>query len=116
MNKVAKNKSIVRSNEVVGAKVINFDNQNLGKIHDIVLDKLTGHVKYSVLASGTFLGLGGKFFAIPWQLLRYNPQHEAYVLNVKKEDLERAPGFDKDRWPVFSDESCHSINKYYSGF
>lgn len=107
--------TIVRSDEVLGVKVINSSKEDLGKIHEIVLDKTSGQVKYLVLESGSFLGLGGKFFAIPWNSIHYNPDEEAFILNVSKEKLKNAPGFDKNHWPEFSDDRWgKSITDYYS--
>ena len=115
METVARHKNIVKSDEVIGVKVINNQNENLGKIYEIVLDKVSGQVKYVVLESGSFLGLGGKFFAIPWNSIHYNLEEEAFVLGVSNDVLKKAPGFDKNNWPEFSDEVwAKSIANYYS--
>lgn len=115
METVAKYKSIVRADEVIGVKVINTADEDLGKIYQIVLDKVSGQVKYVVLESGSFLGMGGKLFAIPWNAIHYDNEEEAFVLNVNKERLKNAPGFDKNNWPVFSDEKWgKSISDYYT--
>lgn len=108
-------RDIVRADEVIGVKVINNSKEDLGKIHQIVLDKTSGQVKYLVLESGSFLGMGGKFFALPWNSIHYNPDEEAFILNVSKEQLKNAPGFDKNNWPEFSDDRWgKTINDYYS--
>lgn len=108
-------RNIVKADEVIGVKVINSSKEDLGKIHEIVLDKLSGQVKYLVLESGSFLGLGGKLFALPWNSVHYNPDEEAFVLNVSKEKIKNAPGFDKNHWPEFSDDRWgKSIIDYYA--
>ena len=82
METPARTKSIVRADDVIGVKVINNAQENLGKIYEIVLDKVSGQVKYVVLESGTFLGLGGKLFALPWNSIHYDPEEEAFRLNM----------------------------------
>lgn len=104
----------VRTKDVIGTKVMNARRENIGKIAEIVLDKYYGRILYLVLESGTFLGLGGKYFALPWEALDYHPEEDAFVLNVAKEKLTKAPAFDKNHWPdVTSREWGDSINRYY---
>lgn len=106
--------NLVRADEVLGVKVINQAKENLGKIYQIVLDKLTGQTVYIVLESGSFLGLGGKLFALPWNAIHYDLHEEAFILNIDKERLKKAPGFDNDHWPDFADETWgRNIFNYY---
>jgi hypothetical protein len=56
-----------------------------------------------VLSFGGFLGIGDKLFAIPWQALQLDPDNKCFVLDVDKEMLDNAPGFDKDHWPSMAD-------------
>lgn len=101
-------------NEIVGTKVINQDNQDLGKIIEVMIDKDSGNVAYLVLESGTFLGMGGKLFALPWHTLTYDPDKKVGVLNIDKERLKNAPGFDKEHWPATADKQwTESLYKYY---
>ncbi|MDF3054273.1 MAG: PRC-barrel domain containing protein [Gammaproteobacteria bacterium] len=105
---------IVSSRQVVGVAVKSPAEEDLGKIEEIMLDKFSGTVRYAVLSFGGFLGMGDKLFAIPWKSFSYNPEFEAFILNVSKEKLENAPGFDKDHWPNANDLSwSESISKYY---
>ena len=88
---------------VIGSKVINQQNEDLGKIEDIVIDDDAGRIAYAVLSFGGFLGMGDKYFAIPWEALRFNLSDKHALLNVDKKLLENAPGFGKDSWPNMAD-------------
>jgi PRC-barrel domain len=90
---------VIAAAKVQGTSVTNPARENLGSIRDVVLDKYEGTVRYAVLEFGGFLGLGTKLFAVPWELLRYNEDADAYVLNVQKDVLKAAPGFDSNDWP-----------------
>lgn len=80
-----------------------------------MLDTEYGRVAYAVLSFGGFLGLGDKLFAIPWDSLELNTEEKCFYLNVDKEQLENAPGFDKDNWPNFADNQWRTdIYSYYS--
>lgn len=79
-----------------------------------MIDLGSGRVAYAVLAAGGFLGMGEKFFAIPWDLLTVDTDDEEIVLNVEKEILKNAPGFDKDNWPQTTDRAWISeVFDYY---
>ncbi len=105
---------VVRTADVIGKNVINKEKDKLGEIEEIVLDKVTGTVRYAVLSFGGFMGMGSDLYTIPWSKLEYCKDEEAFTLNVSKEKLKSATGFDKDHWPDFADESwSESINKFY---
>lgn len=92
--------------EIKNQAVFNGKGEKLGKIEDLMIDLNSGRIAYAVLSFGGFLGLGNKLFAIPWEFLcvdnRWN-YHDIYqqriVLNILKEKLEKAPGFDRNNWP-----------------
>lgn len=99
---------------VTGNPVRNPEGRDLGKIEEIMLDSAQGKVAYAVLSFGGFLGMGDKLFAIPWESLTLDTEDECFVLNVDKEVLEAAPGFDKDNWPNFADSSWgRGIHDHY---
>jgi hypothetical protein len=45
----------------IGNKVVNAQNEDLGRIEDLVLDAGTGRIAYAVLSFGGFLGMGDKY-------------------------------------------------------
>jgi sporulation protein YlmC with PRC-barrel domain len=97
-----------------GDMVCNADGEELGEIKEIMLDTETGRVAYAVMSFGGFLGMGDKLFAVPWAALRLNPNTQRFVLNVERERLERAPGFDKAKWPMMADLAwAAEIHSYY---
>jgi sporulation protein YlmC with PRC-barrel domain len=105
---------VVKSCEVVGISVQNRNKENLGKIEEIVLNKVTGQVHYVVLSFGGIMGLGDKYFALPWKSLSYSPAEKCFILNMEKDKLKDAPGFDKNHWPDMSDMAwARGIDDYY---
>ena len=113
--RVARYTDIVAAKKtVIGSKVFNAQNEDLGKIEDLVLDAGAGRIAYAVLSFGGFLGMGDKFFAIPWNAFHFNLKENRVVLNVDKTKLENASGFDKDNWPNMADSTWGtSIYKHY---
>jgi hypothetical protein len=107
--------NVIAAKKVQGTPVTNPQGENLGEIEDVVIDKLDGTVRYAVLSFGGFLGMGDKLFALPWEVLHYNEGQGAYVINVDKETLQNAPGFEEDDWPDMTDPSwTDRLRRHYN--
>ena len=84
---------------IIGDKVHNKMDEQLGKIKDIMLNIQSGTIEYYIIEFGGFLGIGEKFFAIPFSLLTVDPEKQLFIFDQPREMLEKAPGFDKEHWP-----------------
>ncbi len=105
---------ILTSTSIMGDPVNNAAGESLGEIQDLMVELATGRVIYAVLSFGGFLGLGNKLYAVPWSALRAAPEDEGFILDVSRERLEQAPGFDKNSWPDMADsEWAKGIHGYY---
>jgi sporulation protein YlmC with PRC-barrel domain len=89
----------LRATYVVRSTVISPRGQRLGEIKEVVMDASTGQLSYVVLAFGGVIGLGEKLFAIPWPDLQQSEGLGTFTLDVDKDTLQAASGFDKDHWP-----------------
>lgn len=99
---------------LLGNDVYNRNGEDLGEIKEIMLDIGKGEVGYAVLSFGSFLGMGEKLFAVPWKALTLDTENKRFVLDVDKDRLKNAPGFDRDKWPNMADPSwANSIHSYY---
>lgn len=108
------NRNTLSASTMIGDDVRNPEGENLGSIKEIMLDVDTGRIAYAVLDIGGFLGIGNKLFAMPWAMLSLDTDEHEFVLNVPKERLENAPGFDQDDWPDFSSRDWGAeIYTYY---
>jgi sporulation protein YlmC with PRC-barrel domain len=90
---------LLSATSIIGDKVLNDLDEDMGKIHDIMLDVKSGSIRYYVIEFGGFLGIGEKWFAIPFHLLTVDPEKKAFRFHEKRETLEKAPGFEKQHWP-----------------
>ncbi len=105
---------LMTASRLCGNKVINRQNETLGQIDEVVIDVPRGRIAYAAMASGGFLGLGERLFAVPWTVLRYDAARECFVMDARKEVFEEAPGFDKDSWPTQADAGWHDrVHRYY---
>ena len=99
---------VMASSTLAGDRVRNGAGEDLGKIEEIMIDVPTGRIAYAVLSFGGFLGMGDKLFAVPWDQLTLNEDEHEFILNVDKQVLEKAPGFDKENWPDMADPNWGS--------
>lgn len=106
---------VMAASTLKGEKVVNLHSENLGEIEDIMLDVPSGRIAYAVLSFGGVMGVGDKLFAIPWDMLTLDTNRKCFVLNIDKEQLKNAPGFDKDHWPSMADPTwTASVHSNYS--
>jgi len=90
---------VLSAANLIGNKIVSPAGEELGNLKDLMIDLDEGQVNYAVLSFGGFLGLGDKLFAIPWDALTINPENNTFILDMNKDQLKDAPGFDKDHWP-----------------
>ena len=81
----------IRAKKVLGTAVRTRTGDKVGKIEDIVLDKLSNNIVYAVIGFGGFLGMNEKFHPVPWSALDYNEAEDSYVVPFTKEQLQAAP-------------------------
>lgn len=98
----------MRASKLIGMNLQNSRRENVGQINDLVLNH-HGEVQYVAVTYGGFLGVGNKMFAVPFEAIRFdmdpNVSNTMPVLrlDVTKEQLDGATGFDEQNWPDFSD-------------
>src|SRR3546814_8033001 len=74
---------LIASNKVEGTAVYGRDGERLGHIYNFMVDKVSGHVEYAVMAYGGFLRMGERYFPLPWQTLAYAPRRGGYRIDMK---------------------------------
>jgi sporulation protein YlmC with PRC-barrel domain len=107
--------ALLSASSMSGDEVCNMQDEKLGKVQDFMVDTSEGKIRYAVLSSGGFLGMGDRLFAVPWKALRLDKDNKRFILDVDVERVKNAPGFDKDEWPNMADPSWNStVDSYYA--
>ena len=101
----ARRPRVLSASTLCGDFVTNAGGEDLGRIEELMIDLRDGRVAYAVLSFGGFLGIGDKLFAVPFRALQLDTRRKCFILDVPREKLENAPGFDKNEWPDFADPS-----------
>lgn len=106
--------NLVKGSELIGMDVRNNADENLGDIDDLVVNVRHADIAYAVLSSGGVLGVGDKLFAVPFQSFNLDRSNKKLVLNIDKDRLKAAPGFDKKNWPDMADANySKQVLTYY---
>ncbi|GAB2717309.1 MULTISPECIES: PRC-barrel domain-containing protein [Comamonas] len=113
MNTVNTASSVISSDKVQGTKVYNPNGDKLGSVESLLLDKLTGKVRYAVMEFGGFLGMGTDVYPLPWETLKYDTGLGGYVVSLTKEQLEGAPRYARETTQDYNDEYGRKVNEYY---
>jgi sporulation protein YlmC with PRC-barrel domain len=90
---------INKASSFMGMGVKNLQNEDLGKVQDLVFDPKEGKISYVVLSTGGFLGVAGKSVAVPLKLLDAKQGADHLVLDMSKDQLQAAPGLAQNNWP-----------------
>jgi sporulation protein YlmC with PRC-barrel domain len=105
---------VLSATSLIGDDVRNPQGEALGSIKDIMIDTGTGRIEYAVLQFGGVMFIGDKLFAVPWDQLTVDTAEKKLILDVPKEKLKNAPGFDKNDWPDFASQGYRDeISGYY---
>jgi sporulation protein YlmC with PRC-barrel domain len=104
------------ASSIIGDKVYNNHDEKLGEVKDIMIDVKEAKVQYMVIEYGGFLGVGEKYFAIPFNLLEVDEKKKIFILDQDRSVLEQAPGFDKDHWPETNSHEMQETYSYWAGF
>jgi hypothetical protein len=106
--------SLISAGKVNGTAVYNGAGESIGKIYDVMIDKISGKVAYAVMSFGGFLGMGDSYHPLPWSLLRYDPGIGGYVVNISEEKLEGAPNYAAGSDPAWGDRAYdEKVYGYY---
>lgn len=107
---------VISSDRVEGTSVYNTSGDKLGSIDDLMIDKVSGQVRYAALEFGGFLGIGSDRYPLPWNILRYDVDKGGYVVPLDKNVLDKAPRYPQDNRPPYTPEYGRSVDTYYGPF
>jgi sporulation protein YlmC with PRC-barrel domain len=103
---VSKPPKVLTASILKGDKVTNTKGEDLGTVEEIMLDLEHGRIAYVVLSFGRVNWMpNDKLFAVPWEALSISFHDKKFILNVSKETLKSAPGFNRNKWPEVADFS-----------
>jgi len=105
---------LIAASQVQGTTVYNTDMEKLGSIEDVMIDKASGRIAYAVLSFGGFLGIGDRYYPLPWERLHYDKDMGGYVTDIDRETLEGAPSYTDEATASWNDQAwARDVYSYY---
>jgi sporulation protein YlmC with PRC-barrel domain len=106
--------SLISSDKVAGTAVYGTDDQKIGSIQRVMIDKISGKVSYAVVSFGGFLGIGEDYFPVPWPTLKYDTRLGGYRLGVTEDQLKGAPRYGQlDSWDWSDAKRRQQVSDYW---
>lgn len=94
-------RSLIASNKVEGTPVYGRDGDQIGEIHNFMVEKRGGKIRYAVMkTSSGFLGLNERYYPLEWNELTYDTDVDGYHVDMTEDDLERRRSFDASGRPT----------------
>lgn len=111
----------IRAKKVIGTTVKDTSGDKIGSVEDLVLDKQSNSILFAVVGFGGVLGMGEKFHPLPWAVLNYDEDEDAYVVPYSKDELKAAPAdtideLTKNDGHVYRDQSFsyYKVDQYWT--
>src|SRR6185312_11604155 len=89
----------LRANSLIGLRIVNPSNQDLGLVKDVVFDFTGGHISYLVIEKSSPATGTGPYTAVRPSSLSASLERNSLVLNVSKDRFESSRGFSPARYP-----------------
>lgn len=83
--------SLIASDRIEGTPVKRPGGDKIGTIERVMIEKSSGRVAYAVMSIGGFIGIGEEHTTLPWSVLTYNTELDAYELDRSEDELRGAP-------------------------
>jgi hypothetical protein len=105
--------SLIASDKVEGTAVYGTDQNKIGELERVMIDKLSGKVAYAVLSFGGFLGIGEDYYPMPWSTLKYDTNLGGYRVGVTKDQLDKAPKYSESSGWNWNRDNDRRVYDYY---
>jgi sporulation protein YlmC with PRC-barrel domain len=106
--------SLIGSDKVEGTAVYGANNEKIGSIERVMIEKTTGQVSYAVLSFGGFFGLGDDHYPVPWNLLKYDTELGGYRTDISGNRMKGAPKHGTETVWDWSAAGSKEVDDYYS--
>lgn len=107
--------NLIGSDKVEGTAVFGPDDEKIGSIERVMIEKTSGRVSYAVLSFGGFLGIGDHHYPLPWHALKYDTRVGGYRTGVTVDQLEGAPKYRVgSNWNWSEPGRAKAVDDYYA--
>ena len=104
-------KQLSSANDIIGKKVMNTQNEDLGKVQDLIVNIDSGNVPYAIISSGF---AGRSKVAVPLDSLQCAADGKSFTLDASKDAFKSASKTPTERWVIVENaEWAKGVDGYY---
>ena len=113
---VADNSQAYSSDQLIGATIINVQDESLGSVDDIVMSPQTGKIAYLVISHGGLFGIDESYTPVPWSDFKSTSGSNLLVLTSSKAILDAAPQVRRNQVDQGAEFAARSqkVDQYWS--
>ncbi len=108
---------LVRASEVMDVELLDTTGEEIGNIHELLIDEKGQRVAYGIISVGDWVqNPNGDRFAVPWKMLRESTKESdaGFVLNAQKAQISNGPAYKANDRPDFnSDQWNMDVHRHY---
>ena len=112
------NSGYLQTSKLIGRKAISSEGKEIGIIKDVVIDRTTGCMAYTLISTGgegtDITSGGGKIVAVPWAVYSLTSDLSVLTVKVDRKKIFNAPAFDYTRMDEYArPDYIDNIYSYY---
>lgn len=81
-----------RASRLLGINVTSKGGESLGTVQDLVIDPVSGKIRFALVGKGFMAGAGETVLPIPWQAVQVQAERK-FVLNIDEQKMKSAPAW-----------------------
>ena len=98
--KVEHRSKALSAKTILGSDIKSSAGQDIGKLHELIVDLDAGVVVNTVFVAGGTLGVGSEHYLLPWKFLTHSREEGKLIANVDKQMLESMPRYEGESEPA----------------
>lgn len=88
---------LMKSADVQGLHLEGREGVKLGTVREVFVDPAAGRIEFLVVEAGGLLGGSGKYYPVPWSVVRYDAIARAFQASLTKDEFKAAPSYDREQ-------------------
>ena len=85
--------SAISAKRILDKKIKDVSGNKIGDVEDLILDKTSNNIMFVAVSFGGLLGIGERYFPLPWSMLNYDASDDSYIIDISRDRLQTAPAY-----------------------
>lgn len=104
--------SHLKASKLIGKAVRNAQDENLGRVHDVIVDLSSGAAPYAIVAYGGALGIGSTKIAVPLSSLECSSDGKI-IMSATRDEFQSASRTPTGAWAQITGDWTSDVDGFY---